>query len=370
MTEPVIGIDYWPAVTHGPGIGRHMRELVRAMVRLTEAPPLRLFEVGPLPRSMPESSLGLDAARVSLTRRRASISRRWLGALDAIASVGADRLLGGVDLFQRAFFDQPPVGRGVPQLLPLSELPEEGSLRDRALSLALFEMGDVLVMSRHAQREVARRYGLAPERIHRAVVGCEHWARDLGAHVERDDPPVLLALGAVREGRGHAALLAAFETLRAQGRAARLCIIGRSGDAGAHFARLAADSPFAGDIQWIREPVEADLPRLVARASTLVHLAREELTPVTPLEACALGLSIVASRLPAFEEALAGEALWIDEPVGELDQQKLTETLEAALTSAHYPAAQARRLAIAAQFTWERHARATLSAWRAILARA
>ena len=41
-----VGMDYLAAVTHPPGVGRYVRELVRAVVRLDERPALALFELG------------------------------------------------------------------------------------------------------------------------------------------------------------------------------------------------------------------------------------------------------------------------------------------------------------------------------------
>ena len=32
LSRARIGLDYWPATTHAPGIGRYARELVRALV--------------------------------------------------------------------------------------------------------------------------------------------------------------------------------------------------------------------------------------------------------------------------------------------------------------------------------------------------
>jgi glycosyltransferase involved in cell wall biosynthesis len=363
-----VAVDYWPAVTHGPGVGRHVRELVRAMVRLPDAPELCLFEVGPGARSIAESALGLEGAKVRIERRRARLPRGVLRLAHRVAGIGAERVCGEVALFHRAFFDRPPLGH-VPQLLPISELPAAGSVRDAALARALESIGDVLAMSTHAERELARRYAIAPERIHRADVGCEHFARHLAAPVARDDPPVVVALGAVREGRGHRALLAAFEKLRERGFRARLRIVGRRGDTAAELAERIARSSAARDVEWIDAPSEAELPRLVASASVLVHLAREELTPVTPLEACSLGLAVIASRLPAFEEALGGELEPVDGDPEAVDPELLAEAVATAIQSSRDSARTARRIAVAREFTWERHARGTLAAWRRILDR-
>jgi glycosyltransferase involved in cell wall biosynthesis len=111
------------------------------------------------------------------------------------------------------------------------------------------------------------------------------------------------------------------------------------------------------------------MPALVARASVLVHLSERELSPVTPLEALAAGCAVVASRQPAFEEALGVHARWIDAPIGEVEASALADAIAGALRDAGDEQLSRARRALAAEFTWARHARLTLDAWRTILAR-
>ena len=102
MTSPasdrIVGIDYLSAVTHPPGVGRYLRELVRALVRLEQRPELRLLEVGGGSRVMEGPPLGLaGAARVR--RLRSRLPRRTLDLLSRMG-LGAARLLGGVGGFR------------------------------------------------------------------------------------------------------------------------------------------------------------------------------------------------------------------------------------------------------------------------------
>ena len=59
-----IALDYTAGPGHAPGVGRYVRELVRALVRLPEGDglPLELLEVGRAPRPMEGAPLGLDDA--------------------------------------------------------------------------------------------------------------------------------------------------------------------------------------------------------------------------------------------------------------------------------------------------------------------
>ena len=87
-------------------------------------------------------------------------------------------------------------------------------------------------------------------------------------------------------------------------------------------------------------------------AAVLVHLAREEGSPVTPLEAFAAGVPVVASRLPAFVEALDAEGRFVGlEPDADGSAAELASALERTLEesadrSALEAAAETRRLAL------------------------
>lgn len=371
-----IGIDYLPAVCHAPGVGRYARELVRALVRLEACPALALFEVGGGERLFEGAALGLEPENTSaaehrrawpeVRRLRSGLPRRAVELLYRATRIGADRLLGGVDLFHHVLPDYPPVSRAL-QILPVAELPPGGSRADERLRRALERVDDALVFSSHYRGEVSRRYGVAPERVHQVPVGCDHWVRDLAdSPPEANARPRLLVLGAVRAERQHATILEAFEHLRAGGHDAELLLVGRPGDAAEAFrARLAASAE-RDAVRWIDKPCEADMPALVARSSCLVHLAEDEGTAVTPLEAFAMGVDVVASPLPAFAEALGQQALFLEE--GPADPRSLAGTLARSLER-RSPRRAAERRALAAKLTWRENARQTIDVWQGMLAR-
>ena len=363
MSAARIGIDHWPALVHAPGVGRYARELVRALLELDPELDLRLFEIGPGPRVFGDRALGLDVprSRCSVRRVRARLPRGTLRALRGATGIGAETLLGGCELFHRVIHDQPPLAHALPQVLALSELPRAGSREEESLTRTLARIGDLVVTSRAARDELVRRFSCAPARVHSLPVGCEHWRRELGPIPDREDPPLVLVLARTDRSRGVREVLAAFEILLARGSRASLAFAGRAGDA----EPLVREHAARGRGVRRLEPSERELPGLVACASALVHLAEAEWTPVTPLEAFALGTPVVASRIPAFEEALGGAAELVDAP----EPQDLAGAIEAALASARDPAAEAARRRISEPFSWREHARLTLEVWRKILAR-
>ena len=351
-----IGIDYLPALTHAPGIGRYSRELVRALAPLAPRPELRLFAIGGGARCFGEVELGLEGARnLCLVDRR--WPRRAVRALGRLG-LGAERWLGGVDLFHALLPDYPPL-TGTPRTLAVAELPPEGSDADRILAAACRGSLAVIVFSRYYRRRVAERYDLDPGSLHFTPVGCEHWAR---VELPPEPPPPrprILTLGAVRHARRPLLVLSAFEILRRGGIDAELWIVGRAADAAGSLRAALAASPHRQAVRWIEEPREAEMPRLMARSSLLLHLAVEEGSPVTPLEAFRAGKPVVAEDLPAFREALGELAEWIAPPG---DPLAVAEALARTLSRSD-PAGAKERVARARSFTWEATARATLSAW-------
>ena len=80
-----IGIDYLPALVHPPGVGRYVRELVRALVQLEDRPDLGLFEVGAGERIVDPRSLGLTIGDPRTQRVESHVPRRLL----RLAAVGS-----------------------------------------------------------------------------------------------------------------------------------------------------------------------------------------------------------------------------------------------------------------------------------------
>ncbi|MEZ6013910.1 MAG: glycosyltransferase [Planctomycetota bacterium] len=366
-----LGVDFMPAVQHAPGVGRYVRELVRALVRRPDAPRLALFEGGLGPRPMEGAPLGFDtltaAQRAQVARRRVRLPRRGL-ALLARLGLGAERLVAGsrgsIDLFHRVHARHPPLSGGR-HTLALAELPSPGTAADSALGAAARTAAGLIVFDAHFAAQVAARYGLEAARVHVVPVGCDHWERDLaGRAAPRRAPRELVVLGAIRRARHPLRVLAAFEGLVRGGLDARLRFVGRPGDEAAPFEVALGRSPARDRVQWVRAPREAEMPALVAGATALVHLADEEGSAVTPLEACRFGLAIVASDLPAFRAALGSAAHWAPTPE---DVHGLTQALAAALEAGADEGGRAMRRRIAAPYTWDASAEAHLVAFRTIL---
>jgi len=357
-----VGIDYWPAVTHAPGVGRYVRELVRALAQRPELLKLRLLDVGPLPRSIREPALGLEGRDIARLKLKAP--RRVL-AWSARLGLGADRWLGGCDVFHAVAPNDPRSSRAL-RTCAVSEWP--AAEHERETARALQACAAVFTFSRFAANELCTRLDLDPQRVHALPVGCEHWRRTLQREPPLDQPATVLVLGRVDERRNPLAVLRACEQLVADGVELRLRYVGRRGDAYDALRAYATRSPISARVQFDSEPQEGDLPSLVARAAVLVHLSDGELTPVTPLEALATGCDVVLTRAPAFVEALGPAGRWIDAPAEATAPSQLAHALAAALAQRGDESARRSRQAVAAAYSWRRHAELTAHVWSALVA--
>ncbi len=360
-----IGIDYLPAVSHAPGVGRYTRELVRAVLQLDEGPDLALLEVGRATRSIFEPALGVVGAGSRVTRVKSALPRRAVPWLAPLFRRHADLWLGGVDLFQHVVLPTLPVLRA-PQCLALAELPPEGSEADALLRRTLAKIDGVIVFSADFKERVMSLYGLASTRVHRTPVGCDHWRRELAERPEPTNPPTVLVLGALRPARRHVAILRAVEALAARKVEVKLLFVGRAGPAADELKRAVSSSPVRERVTWHEDAAENELPRIVGSASVLVHLADDEGTAVTPLEAFALGVAVVASPLPAFQESLGGLAAWIENGAAVREPARLADAIELGLLSAAQPAHRDARELHARNFTWRACAEATAEVWRRV----
>lgn len=355
-----VGIDYLVATTHFPGVGRYARELVRALVALPphEALDLRLslLEVGGVRRCVPKEALGLADATVPLRRLRLPLPRRLLGPL--VDRVGADRLLGGLDVYHRMAAGTPGLARAR-SVLSVAELPRGDGERSFAAALAREDL--VLTFSEHSLEALRTRFGVSPERSALVPVGADHWVRDLAAQgrpPERDDPPLVLVLGALRRERHHEEILNGFDRWVGSSGRAKLVFAGGRGDAVELVQRRLNFAAARAHISWVERPSEAELASLVARASLVVHLSETECTAVTPLEALSVGTPVLVSDAPVFREALLDLVQYVPTPMSLRHRKALPEQIAAGVETARDPVAEASRRARGAQFTWGQSARA------------
>lgn len=359
----MVGVDYTDGPGHAAGVGRYARELCAAMARLPdEGWALRLVEFGRAPRPMEGAPLRLDGpgVRWPVTRRRLGIPRRAVGLMGPLAGRIA---AGGCDLFHQ-------IGRPRPSSVPcprsfaIAGWPRDAGAR-AALGAASRSAAGVITFSSWSRELAERELGVDPRRLHLVPVGSDHWERDLREPPAPRPTRDILVLGSIRPERRHVDVLAAFGALRAGGERARLLVVGRPAGAAQPWRRALEASPVRGDVLWIDDPVEARLPRCVAGASALLHLADGEATAVTALEAARVGVPVVASAgIASYREALGDAGIWVEDGG---DHAAVASALAEALRRSTDTAARERLAARAAPCTWAASAAAHVRAWERML---
>lgn len=313
----------------------------------------------------PESGPAFKRRQTRLPRRLVAQGRRWPAA--SRAAIGPSK---AAALLHRVIPDWPPVGQ-MAYSIAVAEFPPTNTQAAAVQAAACRGAEGVFVFSSDAAERVSAGYGVDSERVFPVPVGSEHWERELAAQPQamsanpRESRDILV-LGAIRHARYPLAALAAFEVLVQRGESARLLMCGRPGDAQAEFrAKLAAfeGRQGAGRVRWIESPDESKMPNCVAGSTALLHLAEDEASPVTPLEATRMGLPVVASPLPAFAEVLQAHAQFVrwDDP------SEIADALELALRTGSSTTEREALKDVAESFTWAASAAAHCDGWKQML---
>ncbi|HET6201962.1 MAG TPA: glycosyltransferase family 1 protein [Planctomycetota bacterium] len=356
-----VGLDYRPALLQRTGIGRYVRELVAALGAVEGRPDLALFGDSFARVRVPEPA----APGARLYRRR--IPGRLLPLL-ARLGLGADDLVGGVDLFHYTDFVYPPVRRApfVATIFDASFAVDDSFhgprqsaiLRARAEGI-VHGARVVLAPSTFAAAEIVLRLGAHPSRVFVTPLGVDH-RRSSPAPPGASAPPFLLTVGTLEPRKNHRLALDAFERLRAKGFPHRWVVVGRKGWLFEPFLERLARSPVRDDVELRGEVGEEELEALYAGASLLLYPSLYEGFGLPPLEAMARGLPVVASAVAALPEVCADDALLVDPRDPSAIAEAASRVLEdAALRRSLVEGGLSRARA----FTWEACARGTVAAY-------
>lgn len=371
-----VGIDYRPALVNREGIGRYVRELVRAMGQLAFGGNLGLFGYTLAGARVRRAELGLEGGSEDGQPRGPELVRlRWpsraLPWLLARLGKGVDDLVGGCQVYHHTHYSRLAVRRAfeVATLhdclyLKDADYVERGAAeRMGAAARELARSAKrVLVPSEFVGAEVVMHFGVWPAQVTVTPLGCDHIARALppGGFPPAKEPYVL-TVARIDNRKNHVRMLRAFERLVREGLPHRWVVAGPPGHGHEHFQRALARSPAATRVEWRRHVGEDELPRLYAQADLFLFASLGEGFGLPPLEAMAAGAPVVTSSITSLPE-VCGDAAWYAEPS---DEERIFEAARRVLTERDFRAemitlgrARARR------FTWRETARQTLLAYQ------
>ncbi len=374
-----VGFDYRPALINREGIGRYAREIVRGFLDMDFGAHLALFAYTLAGSKFSRKELGIEGTRAELLRLR--FPSRWLPALLDGMKKGVDDLVGGCEVYHHTN----------PHLLRVRSAVEVGTIFDCIYTLDADENASegeragylsreaavrmtaaakelvsrvkiVIVPSQFVGAEVVMTFGVPPERVAIAHLGCDHVARDLPmGGFPRPKDPYVLTVSRVDARKNHLRMLEAFERLVKEGLPHPWIVAGPPGHRVEVFDRALANSPARDRVE--RRPFVADseLPTLMGQADLFLFASLNEGFGLPPLEAMACGTPVVASCVTSMPEVL-GDAAFLVEPT---DSERIFEAARRILTEPEI----ARELAEkgkrrAREFTWKECARRTLLAYR------
>ncbi len=363
-----IGIDYRTALVNREGIGRYTRELVRALDGLEDGPELRLFGWTLAGARIPRTELGLSSGRARLARVR--FPSRWIPGLCRALRRGCDDLVGGCDVFHQTQTHVLPVRRAAETAVvfdciwarPGSGLSDEAMERMAGGVRELCRRARrVLVPSAFVAGDLARTLGVESERIHVTWLGADHVSRRLSRKYRPPPPiPYVLTVSRIDARKNHVRMLAAYERLAREGFPHRWIVAGPRGFGAEEFERALALSPVRERVERRAFVPDAELPVLYADASLFLFASLDEGFGLPPLEAAGCGTPVVAADAASLPEVLADGALLPDPR----DADAIFEAARAVLRDPALALDLSRRgHARAAELSWERCARATLTAW-------
>lgn len=240
------------------------------------------------------------------------------------------------------------------------------------LPRALRRVDAVITVSACSRRDILANLPLAPRRVAIIPEGVEPRFRPVPDTQARRatlarygiTPPYLLYLGGINARKNIARLFEAYARLRKCHPHLQLVIGGkpqwRVREIMATFERLALRDAvrFTGYVD------DHDLPALYSAAEVFVFPSLYEGFGLPPLEAMSCGTPVVTSSVSALPEVVGDAALTVDP----YDVPALAAAIERALTGEGLRAALRRcGLARAAEFTWHRAARETLTLYDQVL---
>ena len=370
-----LALDYRPAMVNREGIGRYVRELVRAMVFARHGPPLALFAGTLKPSAYTRDQLGLHGASARLYRPRLPTRwfRRWLQWRDQ----GVDQWIGGVQVYHQTQWSPLPVRQAAEvgtifdciyaQDAGRSDgpgfLPPEAADRMLAEAQALVERCErILVPSAFVAQEVQQVLGADPERVRVIPLGCDHLpppGKPPGYLPHR--VPFLITAARIDRRKNHVLALRIFEQLVALGYPHYWVVAGPLGHGYEDFVNALRHSPVRRRVRWIRSVEDAELASLLATADFLLWPSRQEGFGLPPLEAMALGTPVITSRNSSISEVCRDAALLVE---GQ-DPAPYVEACQRILEDPEWARSRVEKgYDHATRFTWRETARQTLAVYR------
>lgn len=230
-----------------------------------------------------------------------------------------------------------------------------------AISSAVKRAARIIAVSQYTKEDIVRHFPVDSTKIsviYEAVESPAQEATSDTAVLERYHihPPYLLYVGNVYPHKNIDGLLEAFGLLRSRGRDLQLVLVGKEDYFMKQIKALVRTKPYAAVVKFTGYVPDGELPSLYRHAEAYVFPSFCEGFGLPGLEACSLGLPVVASNNSCLPEILGDAAVYFDphqpmEITGAISRVLDDHTVRERLISAGYARVK--------QFDWRRMAEHT-----------
>lgn len=375
----LIGVDANPLLNTQPsGIEVYLAELVRLMPTLAPQHRFRLYFNYLRPH---HDTVAVSFAATGVEIRKCRLPRQIVGLLHRYACLPIDWLAGRTDLMFYPSFVVQPQQHGlavvtVHDLIPIThpEFCETQIIRHFAALVppSLRRADAIIVASRYSADAVMNVLGVERQRIHVVANGIHE--RFHAVANDKDDlatvrrygleGPYVLFVGSHEPRKNLPRLVRAYGAMKPElRRRYRLVLAGKGSWDEQAIATAIEDLPSDSRVARLGHVAASDLPALYRGARAFCFPSLVEGFGIPPLEAMASGCPVLAADIPALREVLGDAAMFADP----FSVDALRDGLERVLEDADLQSALRERGARqAADFSWERTARETVSVFERV----
>lgn len=370
----MIAIDYTPAYEQSAGIGRYVRELIHALMRIDQETDYRLFVAGAtaLDQHIPPN-FTWKTTRISPV----NLARLWHRLR---LPLPVELFTGKADLFHATDFVLPPTR--AKSLLTVHDLsfvkvPETASpslkrYLDSVVPKSIARAHHILADSQATKDDITDIYGTSSEKITVLYSGVDvRFTRDTskGETIRRkyglpSSRPYILSVGTVQPRKNYTRLIDSLAQLRSGGHDVCLVIAGGKGWLDDPIYTGIQSSGMTDYVHMIGFADDADLPGLYSNAICTAFPSLYEGFGLPILESMACGTPVLTSNVSSLPE-VAGDAALVTDPY---DIDALTAGLERLIADP-----QLRDMLITRgyervrHFTWERAAHQLMSIYQRMI---
>ncbi|MBI5959772.1 MAG: glycosyltransferase family 4 protein, partial [Chloroflexi bacterium] len=324
---PAIGIDYTAAYEQGAGIGRYVRELVRALAAQDTQTSYRLFVAGAA-RTALSSSPGPN-----FHWRPTRISPLWFARVwhRAQFPLPLEVFTGPIRLFHAPDFTLPPHLPGTLTLLTVHDLsfvrapetttPVLKAYLDQVVPRSVRRATHVLADSQATKDDLIELYGTSSDKITVVLGGVNsefkpvtdlQQRRTVRQRYHLPDHPYVFSVGTVQPRKNYARLIEALAILGPAFEEFHLVIAGGRGWLDSPIYQAVETFHMADRVHFTGFVRDEDLPTLYSDAVCLAYPSLYEGIGFPILEAMACGIPVITSNISSMPEVAGNATLLID----------------------------------------------------------